>query len=365
MSEADAPFEPLFGPEPFVASALYDEAYAERYDDTWWDSETWAADGAYYSDLFARHLPEGGRWLDVGCGTGWMLSQRPSSSRGGVDAAAPVLAKAREANPDAELRCADVLAPHPPWDDAWDLVTCTGQPWSYLRTLSEFETWVENMAAWTSPDGTCINQVPDILELTGNPTAYHFPPEEPPVGLATVLAVHWTMDEPTSVHGPMIWPSMDIWVRWFARHFARIEVVHADPSLGLRFPRAIVATEKRTATDDGRLVVVAPAEGAQAGSVAGDGLAWEANAERWAENQAAWEANERAWNEEQERWAANAEAWREHEAFARAESARANAAEAALARGSVATASTRNLATALLARLRPTALVRRVRRRTR
>lgn len=354
-------------PDP---SEVYDEAYATRYDGTWWESDVWAVDGAYHLDLFRRWLVPGAGWLDVGCGTGWMLSHFQEQRRAGIDISESMLVKAREVNPGVELRCADVLAPHAPWDDQWDLVTCTGQPWSYLLTLRDFETWVERMAAWTSPEGVCINQVPDILELTGNATDYHLPPEDPPVGLATVLAVHWTMDEPTTQHGPMIWPSLDVWVRWFGRYFARVEVVHGDDP-DLRFPRFIVASEKRTA-EGGPLTVVYDPPSPTTSDEPAPETPTDAERLMWAEeNRLAWEANELAWADNQERWAENAAAWAEAQALTASESERANRAEVALDRclrtreEGLSLCSTKALARALLARMRPRRLLGGLRRRLR
>lgn len=232
------------------AEVPYDAGYAASYSTRWWNDEGWSADQHHFEQLLGSHVGSGERWLDVGCGTGHFLSRFPDVSRAGVDISNAMLEVARATNPEAiEFRCGDVREPYIPWDDAWDVVSCTGEPWSYLRDDDDFRLWVARMAEWTAPDGVCINQIPDIQELVGTDIDYWFTEEKPPAGHVSILGVIWDMAEHDIVHGRMIWPSVDRWVRWYAEHFLHVEIVHPEPGSNVIFGRTIVASQKRMPGD--------------------------------------------------------------------------------------------------------------------
>ncbi len=81
--------------------------------------DVWAAGDAYQryvgrwsrpvAEAFVRwlDLPAGGRWLDVGCGTGVLTATLPADEVVGVDPSGPFLQVARAAVPGAEFHQAD------------------------------------------------------------------------------------------------------------------------------------------------------------------------------------------------------------------------------------------------------------------
>lgn len=232
------------------AEVPYDAGYAATYSTRWWNDEQWTPDHRHFESLLGEHVVGADSWLDVGCGTGHFLSCFPDVTRAGVDISDAMLAVASEANPDAvEFRVGDVREPYAPWNDSWKVVSCTGEPWSYLRDDDDFRRWVARMAEWTASDGVCINQIPDIQELVGVDVDYWFTEEKPPAGHVSILGVIWDMAEHDIVHGRMIWPSVDRWVRWYAEHFTHLEIVHPTPGAGVIFGRTIVASGKRLAGD--------------------------------------------------------------------------------------------------------------------
>ena len=81
--------------------ALYGGQYAKRFNQIWHDSEKWKAEAAHDYSTLSGLITEDTRWLDVGCGTGWMLSEFPDTVRAGVDISPDMLTEAREANPSA------------------------------------------------------------------------------------------------------------------------------------------------------------------------------------------------------------------------------------------------------------------------
>ena len=79
---------------------------------------------AYHAVLDRMGVGPGARHLDAGCGAGMAaaLSAARGATVAGVDAAAPLLAIARERTPDGDFRHGDLEA-LPFADDAFDLVT--------------------------------------------------------------------------------------------------------------------------------------------------------------------------------------------------------------------------------------------------
>ena len=115
----------------------------------------------------AEYVPEAGdglRVLDVGCGTGHHL--RTFAARGfdvaGVDGSEEMLDAARQLNPTAELRVADVAAL--PFDDAsFDLILCI----EVLRYLSDRQRCVAEMARVLRPGGVCLATAAPLFSVNG------------------------------------------------------------------------------------------------------------------------------------------------------------------------------------------------------
>jgi SAM-dependent methyltransferase len=243
---------------------LYGSSYASGYEESWTESDLWLPEAGHnlktIGDLLDR-LGDDARWLDAGCGTGYFMSKFPQVTRAGFDLSPAMLEKAREANPEALfLREHDLCTDVPEWHDAWDLVTCTGQPWSYLATMAEIESCVDNLAAYTATDGICMLVAGDLADLNGCRIDYDFSFDHPAPGTTAITGAIWSHFEAHATHRDMIWPSLDVWVRWFAKHFGHIEIVHwpHDPPLPIMHVprRVIVATQKRTVDDTDKATVV-------------------------------------------------------------------------------------------------------------
>jgi ubiquinone/menaquinone biosynthesis C-methylase UbiE len=145
------------------------EMFASRYADP-------NADG--YRDCFRysrkrlqtyldRYLPSAGnglRLLDVGCGTGHHLAElrQRGFDGAGVDGSAEMLVEARQVNPGADLRQADVEAlPFP--DASFDVVICI----EVLRYLPNPENCIREMARVLRPGGICLTTAAPLLNLNG------------------------------------------------------------------------------------------------------------------------------------------------------------------------------------------------------
>lgn len=245
--------------EPAEVQALYGGAYAENYNTIWQESDRWEAEAAHHLRSLRELVGPETRWLDVGCGTGWNLSHFPGVERGGLDLSPDMLRQAAAANPDALFfRQGDIRIDIPEWHDRWDLVTCTGQPWSYLATMAEIESALTNLARWTAPGGVCFAPMGDLTDLTGLPVDLPRPGEDPPYDTPMITGVIWSLHESDRDHLHMIWPSLGFCLGIFARHFRRVEVVrwpHDPPWIPVA-RRVLVGREKREPGDDSPVTII-------------------------------------------------------------------------------------------------------------
>jgi hypothetical protein len=108
--------------------------------------------------------------------------------------------------------------------------------------MDEIRRFVANVARWTTPDGVVVLPVGDLTDLNGCRLDYDFSGERPAPGTTRITGAIWSRWEEEAVHADLIVPSLDVWVEWFAEHFAEVEVVHWewDP------PRPIIYTPCRT-----------------------------------------------------------------------------------------------------------------------
>lgn len=271
MSEGIGRWErPYVGdPGPSVAVA-YDTTYADRYDEDWWAGDRWGPEGDHHVRMLTPLLVDGARWLDCGCGTGWLLSRFPEVDRAGFDLSETMLRHARANNPTARfVEQGDLRADNPAWHRAFDVVTCTGQPWMYLPSLDEVATMVGNFAGFTADDGVCIVPIADITDFVGLPLdanpAGDLPPEGPPV----ITGAFWSQLEYGSFHRHMIAPSLSTWIEMFARWFREVEVVRwpHEPEWLPVARRVMVGRRPRREGDEGPTTVIVhpvpPVEGAE------------------------------------------------------------------------------------------------------
>lgn len=242
--------------DPDAVRALYDRATADTYDQRW-HGEPWGNDTLHLANAVAKHVHADTRWLDVGCGTGNILSRHPGIERAGLDLSPSMLAHARRANPDATFYEADFRDDIVEFHDAWTLVTCTGEPYSYVDMLSQIETMVELMSRWTSLDGTCFLLVQDVTDLTGQHLPYTISSEPGHPGTITLKAVVWSLVDEGDPSRPrhheyLVWPTLEHWIATFSRFFKKIvvETLPHDPPWLPTPRRALIASAKRASGED-------------------------------------------------------------------------------------------------------------------
>lgn len=230
---------------------VYNEEYAKRYNDIWINNDTWGPEARNHVDTLRRLLNENTKWLDAGCGTGYFLSRFPAINRAGFDLSAAMLQQARKANPEIELKKADLRDMIPEWEGKWDLVSCTGQPWTYLPVLSDIQKAVRNLSAYTNSEGKLLLTIFEITDLTENSLPQFYTADAIPENMPVVNGIIWSLNENGAVHKDMLLPSIDQWIRWLSEFFMQIEILrwpHDPPHL--RIPRrALLCSIKRNEGD--------------------------------------------------------------------------------------------------------------------
>ena len=197
-----------------------------------------------------RLLRDGGRWLDVACGTGYFLSRFPGVPRAGLDLSPAMLTVARESNPDALFfREGDFTDECPEWDGAWSVVTSLWYSYGLVESMEAVRTVVRNLARWTADDGVCFVPVFEPANLGRGiklPYALRqagFPPET-----LLITGVTWSWIEASGKrHDDMVAPQMDYMVSLFSEYFDSVKVVIYPPfkPWRRRRRRAIIARAKK------------------------------------------------------------------------------------------------------------------------
>jgi len=238
--------------------AFYDDAYAAAYDETFIHDAGYRDTPAFEVDVLRRLLHPDAAWLDVGCGTGYFLSQFQEADRAGLDLSPAMARLAAERNPTARfIREGDFRTPRPDWVDAWDVVSCMWCAYSYLETMDEVDQLLTNLADWTAPGGALFLPLCDIEDVT------HMRASLPDnvaeldllgLGHSTLDAVVWSYTDAVNgkAHRYLLSPHINHLTGRLKEHFERVDVVYYppfhEPVPGQR--KALVAAGKRGPVSD-------------------------------------------------------------------------------------------------------------------
>ena len=245
----------------------YDDAYADKYDNIWGKNPVWNAELKFHLQTIEQLQKPAGRWLDVGCGTGLLLSKFPEYDRMGLDLSKAMLRQARKSNPDVQFVHQNMADENIELERRFDLVTCTGQPWSYLPTFDAIERAVSNLAAWTAEDGKCMLTPVDISDFMTNQLTPIFDVSDVPNETSYITGIFWNYKELDEVYHQCISPNLDQWIRWFGTYFRKVEIMRwpHEPAFLLIPRRVIVCSDKRQAGDKTPVeIIMHPIPGQQA-----------------------------------------------------------------------------------------------------
>lgn len=226
--------------------ATYDDAYAGSYNERFLFNGCQARSD-YEIETLRQLLNSGGPWLDVACGTGYVLSRFPGVERAGLDLAPAMLKLARRANPDALFfREGDFLQPAPEWRGQWALVTCMWYAYTMVESMADVERVVENLANWTSDEGQCFVPLCDPSLLAPGVSIPYSTTPRIYGGTLQISGVVWTyVDEFGKRHDNLIAPHVEHMVTMFKKYFDIVEIVEYPLAKLDLLRRALVAKAKK------------------------------------------------------------------------------------------------------------------------
>ena len=179
-------------------------------------------------------LGKGGPWLDVGCGTGYFLSQFPHIERTGLDLSPAMLKKARDANQTAAFIEGNFLDPRQELNGRFRLVTCMWYAYALVDSIREIERAINNMADWTSNSGCLFVPICD-------PRAFGTFPERQPwwdnADEVQITAVVWNYTD-THQHRNLVSPTLETMREMLRKRFRTVTDIPYEMT-------ALLAADKR------------------------------------------------------------------------------------------------------------------------
>lgn len=239
---------------------IYSENYATEYNERFLLNPFSKMSSDFELSLLRQLVSPQTKWLDVGCGTGYFLSQFPGIKRAGCDISPFMLEEAKRANPDAMfLQEGDCRNEYPEWNEQWDFVSCIWQPFTYFDSFSEFETLITNMINWLDVGGNLFIPILDMEDIRfGQIVTYEEKVEKFYSGIVQVNGFIWTWleEETNNKHYIGIAPHTEHVIRLLSPFFETIELVRYPPYYEGWVSRKAVLAKAKTRKKDNHAQVI-------------------------------------------------------------------------------------------------------------
>lgn len=231
---------------------IYDTDYVANYNSAF-ILEPYSKAGADFElSVLRQQISNNAKWLDLGCGTGYFLSQFPGIQRAGYDLSPAMLEEAKRVNPDALFfKQGDFRSDVPEWEGKWSLLTCMWCAYSYVEDLAEVEKVVANMVKWTKDVGDIFIPVVDLEDLRLVNVAYEEP--NPVYGGSTYInSCTWTwIEKDTSKVHVQIAPHVEHFVKLLQPYFETVEIIYYPPFQdGWNAKKAVMAKNRLRLPED-------------------------------------------------------------------------------------------------------------------
>lgn len=231
---------------------IYDSNYASEYNERYLLNPFSKTSSFTELSILKQLINNNTKWLDLGCGTGYFLSEFPGISRAGLDISPKMLETAKAVNSDALFfREGDFRQEVPEWNNNWSLVTCMWGAYCYVDSVREAENVIENITNWTKTGGSVFLPVLDLEDVRPN-TRIEYEHHVPAYGgTIAITSFTWSWQEENGTfHQHLVSPPAEHFIKLMQPHFDNIEVVRYPPYMtGWVSRKAILAMGKRSTPD--------------------------------------------------------------------------------------------------------------------
>lgn len=230
---------------------IYDKEYANGYNEQFLLNPFSKVSSDFELNQLQQLITPESKWLDVGCGTGYFLSQFPGIKRAGLDISSDMLEAAKKVNSDALFfKQGDFRNEIPEFNNQWSLVSCMWNPYSYVDSMPEFEKMMANIIDWTETGGSVFIPVVDLEDLRPN-TLVPYAEDTAVFGGEILLTSYtWTWIEHSGkTHVNMVAPHAEHFIRLLEPYFETVELLRYPPYQAGWVSRKAVLARKKIGTE--------------------------------------------------------------------------------------------------------------------
>lgn len=213
----------------------YNQKYAATYDSRWIVPRP--VKNQFEARLVGQELLSATSWIDVGCGTGWMLDHmsRYDVTSVGLELSPAMADRARRRCPHAQIVLGDATQ-RDAVSRTWGLVTCFWGAYGLQPSMSDVHQFLDNLVAWLEPGRRGLLTV----------IAPHLMLQRRPVGVvpANTSFTSWSyVEHDDETHSDVFAPTCAAIQDWFERAGAACEWIdypvenEGDPPSVLRMLR--------------------------------------------------------------------------------------------------------------------------------
>jgi SAM-dependent methyltransferase len=229
---------------------VYDQTYANDYNERYLLNPFSKVSSLTELEVIKSQINNSTKWLDIGCGTGYFLSQFKGVQRAGFDISPEMINLAKEANPDALFfKEGDFRIDNADWHGQWSLISCMWGAYCYVDSVKEVEKVIDNMVKWNEPAGAIFLPVVDLEDVRPNTLVPYEQHIDIFGGKLDLTSVTWSWREAETgiYHEHLVSPHVEHFIKLLQPYYEKIEVVRYPPyMMGWVSRKAILATGKRS-----------------------------------------------------------------------------------------------------------------------